>query len=254
VRRIYAALEELGYSCRAGLLNAADYGAYQRRVRCFIVGVRSGVAPESPFPTHQNLADATHSLFALPWRTLGEFLEQYADLDPQNHVYPIAALKRELDALPDGTGLKSRGTAEPTRPGGHWGYRQGTFIADQSLPARTVTGSSSQDWVRWRGALRRLTLLEVKRLQGFPDDWAICGNKSDIFKQIGNAVPTVFGEVLGKTLRDHLSKTEEKSAPKRVPFPKQFEGYIAYTERDHARNSSARKIHLRFERSGRTRP
>lgn len=247
VRQIYAALEALGYSCRAGLLNAADYGAFQRRVRCFIIGVRSGQAPAFPYPTHESTADAIHSLFSRPWRTLGEFLEQYADLDPQNYVFPTATLNSELESLPDGTGLKSRGNAEPTRPGGHWGYRQGTFIADKSLPARTVTGSSSQDWVRWQGVLRRLTLLEVKRLQGFPDDWVICGNKSDRFKQIGNAVPTVFGQVLGETLRDHLNKAGANSEIKRVPFPKQFEGYISYTERDHARNASARKIHLQFE-------
>jgi DNA (cytosine-5)-methyltransferase 1 len=247
IRQIYAALEELGYSCRASLLNAADYGASQRRVRCFIIGVRAGQAPEFPYPTHEDAVGATHSLFAQPWRTLGEFLEQYADPDPQNYVFPTAHLSSELEPLPDGAGLKSRGNAEPTRPGGHWGYRQGTFIADKTLPARTVTGSSSQDWVRWQGVLRRLTLLEVKRLQGFPDDWIICGNKSDRFKQIGNAVPTVFGQVLGETLRDYLHKAAAKAATKRIPFPKQFEGYIAYTERDHARNSSARKIHLRFE-------
>lgn len=253
VRQIYSALEELGYSCRAGLLNSADYGAYQRRVRCFIVGVRSGQAPEFPHPTHENVCDATNSLFAQPWRTLGEFMEKYADTDPQNYVYPTAALKRELDGLPDGAGLKSRGNAEPTRPGGHWGYRQGTFIADKSLPARTVTGSSSQDWIRWQGILRRLTLLEVKRLQGFPDDWEICGNKSDLFKQIGNAVPTVFGEILGDALREHLCKIEAETAPQRLPFPRRFEGYIAYTERDHARNSSARTVHLQFKQARRPR-
>ena len=247
VRQIYAALEALGYSCRAGLLNAADYGAFQRRVRCFIVGVRAGEAPAFPQATHEQAA-AMHSLFARPWRTLGEFLETHADPDRQNYVFPSAALGGQLAALPDGAGLKSRGVAEPTRPGGHWGYRQGTFIADKSLPARTVTGSSSQDWVRWRGEIRRLTLLEVRRLQGFPDDWTLCGNQSDKFKQVGNAVPTLFGQVLGEGLREYLRKTDKRPDVKRVPFPKQFEGYIAYTERDHARNSSARKSHLRFER------
>jgi len=244
IRQVYAALEALGYSCRAGLLNAADYSAFQRRVRCFIIGVRSGTAPEFPTPSHAE-GDAPQ-LFAQQWNTLGEFLAHNADPDPNNYVYPTAALAAELALLGAGNGLKSRGAAEPTRPGGHWGYRQGTFIADKSLPARTVTGSSSQDWVRWEGRLRRLTLLEVKRLQGFPDDWVLCGNKADAFKQIGNAVPTVFGQVLGETLLGHLKTADDDKPAKTLPFPKRFEGYIAYTERDHARNASARKVHLQF--------
>jgi DNA (cytosine-5)-methyltransferase 1 len=244
IRQVYAALESLGYSCRAGLLNAADYGAFQRRVRCFIIGVRSGTAPEFPQPTHAQ--GELPQLFAQKWNTLGDFLAHSADPDPANYVFPSPALAAELAGLMEGTGLKSPGTAEPTRPGGHWGYRQGTFIADKSLPARTVTGSSSQDWVRWDGKLRRLTLLEVKRLQGFPDEWVLCGNKADAFKQIGNAVPTVFGQVLGEVLSEYLKTVDGQKPARPLPFPKRFEGYIAYTERDHARNASARKIHLQF--------
>ena len=33
-----------GYCCRVALLNAAEYGAYQRRVRCFIIGSRIAAA------------------------------------------------------------------------------------------------------------------------------------------------------------------------------------------------------------------
>ncbi len=245
IRELFRKLEMTGYSCRAGLLNSADYGAFQRRVRCFIVGVRCGMAPEFPYPSHAE-DDATQSLFSpakSPWRTLGEFLEHAADTD---HVYPSAALARELERLGEGAGLKSGGVAEPTRPGGHWGYRQGTFIADTRLPARTVTGSASQDWVRCQGVLRRLTLLEVKRLQGFPDDWILCGSKSDAFRQVGNAVPTVFGEVLGKTLIGHLASVDPAWKARPVPFPRQFDAYIDYTMRDHARNASARKVHLNF--------
>jgi DNA (cytosine-5)-methyltransferase 1 len=245
VRRLYHELEALGYGCRAALLNAADYGCFQRRVRCFIVGSRVGAVPEFPSPTHQKPGGNGTLDFCPPWRTLGEFLAQFADSEAENYVYPTPALAADLAGLPDGAGLKSRGVAEPTRPSGHWGYRQGTFIADQTLPARTVTGSAAQDWVRWQGRLRRLTLLEVKRLQGFPDDWAFAGNKSAVFKQVGNAVPTVFGEALGRLLVDHL-RSPGRAPPRALPFPTSFEGYIAYTNRDHQRNASARSIHRKF--------
>ena len=247
VRQIISDFEELGYSCRAGLLNSADYGAFQRRVRCFIIGVKHGIAPLFPESTHVAPTADGRGLFESPWRTLREFLVESADTDEANYVFPTAALGSQLADLPNGTGLKSRGVAEPTRPGGHWGYRQGTFIADLELPARTVTGSASQDWVRWNGTLRRLTLLEVKRLQGFPDDWSFAGTKADIFKQVGNAVPSLFGELLARTIRTHLSDNLRTPAVK-LGFPPEFEKYINYTISDHKRNESARRVHLPFAR------
>lgn len=242
VSELLRILGDIGYSCRATLLNSADYGSYQRRVRCFIVGSRRGTAPDFPTPEFGRDPD----MFRGKWKTLRDFLRQYADKNSDEYVYPTAGLLSQLEAIPDGSGIKSPGKAENTRPGGHWGYRQGTFIADLELPARTVTGSASQDWIRWDGSLRRLTFDEVKILQGFPEDWRVSGSKAQRFKQIGNAVPSVFGEVLGRCLWSHLERFPT-SPPVRLGIPDSFKGYINYTKRDHARNKSARKVHLPFE-------
>ena len=244
IRDLLNQLQELGYSCRATLLNSADFGSYQRRVRCFIVGSMRGTAPLFPEPTHQKNAD----MFYQQWLSLRSFLEEYADLNEDSYTYPTEKLGRQLRELPDGSGLKSAGRAEKTRPGGHWGYRQGTFIADLDLPARTVTGSASQDWVRWEGKLRRLTLNEVKLLQGFPSDWEILGTKAQRFKQVGNAVPTVFGELLGGMIQAFL-KEYPSTPPVKLDLPKSFKGYIDYTKKDHARNADSRVVHKKFGRS-----
>lgn len=233
---------DIGYSCRATLLNAADYGSYQRRVRCFILASRQGRAPLFPEPTHQK----SENLFLRKWRSLGEFLSQFAEKDQANYTFPTEELGRQLSTISDGSGLKSRGKAEPTRPNGHWGYRQGTFIADQSLPARTVTGSASQDWIRHNGVLRRLTLREVMLLQGFPEDWRLAGTKTQKYKQVGNAVPAVFGELLGAVIRKHLADYPTES-PERIELPKSFRGYIEYTKKDHARNAGSRSVHRKFK-------
>ena len=141
--------------------------------------------------------------------------------------------------------MKSAGKKEPTRPGGHWGYRQGTFIADQTLPARTVTGSASQDWVRRAGVLRRITLQEAKLLQGFPEDWVVEGTKAQKFTQVGNAVPAVFGELFGELIGSFLYDFPD-TPPVRIEMPKSFKGYIDYTKKDHARNREARSVHQKF--------
>ncbi len=236
--------EDAGYSARACLLNSADYGSYQRRVRCFVIGSKHGLAPEVPAFTHTKNGD----LLLPKWRSLKEFLRIHADSDKNNFVFPTEALGEQLENLPNGSGLKSKGRKEPTRPGGHWGYRQGTFISDLELPARTVTGSSSQDWVRWENHLRRLTIKEVALLQGFPSDWIFKGTKSGRFKQIGNAVPAVFGEKIGNIIVSHLENYPKGKSPQKLGIPKSFKGYISYVERDSARNKSARHVHKQFEK------
>lgn len=234
-------LEDIGYSCRAGLLNAADYGSHQRRVRCFILGSRRGIAPNFPEPEYQE----NPHLFGKRWRTLRDFLVEHSEQNADNFTFPTSALWEQLKDIAPGGGLKSRGRAEATRPGGHWGYRQGTFIADLDRPARTVTGSASQDWIYWNGVFRRLSFNEVKKLQGFPEDWIVSGTKSQQFKQIGNAVPAAFGVAIGRVIVAHLSRFPT-SKPVRIGMPALFKGYIEYTKKDHERNKNYRTVHRHF--------
>lgn len=233
--------KHLGYSCNVALLNSADYGACQRRVRCFIIGSKNGISPDFPQPTHTDTKKANIFNNDLPaWLTLGDFLKEHADDNPDNWVRPTASLHSTLVNLPDGSGIKSPGRAEITRPNGHWGYRQGTFIADKTKPARTVTGSSSQDWIRLEdGSLRRLTFNEVKKLQGFPDAWEFCGSKANKFQQVGNAVPIVFGKAIGQQIAQFLEGRHEIVANDQ-PLPKNIENAIKYTIRDNLRNGSCR--------------
>lgn len=236
--------EKSGYNCRVALLNSADFGAYQRRVRCFILGSRIAAAPFFPMATHSK--NATEGSLFEPgkekWKSLGEFLKKYGSNNPEEWTRPTATLENQLSDVEEGKGLRSVGRAEATRPNGHWGYRQGTFIADLSLPARTVTGSSSQDWIRLSdGSLRRLTLKEVAGLQGFPDEWEFCGSKSDQFQQVGNAVPAIFGEVLGKTLAYYI-QSDFRNYPKtnKAELPNNIKANINCTKRDNMINGAYR--------------
>ena len=233
-----------GYHCRVSLLNSADFGSHQRRVRCFIIGSRIGLAPEFPTPTHGETGKIP-SLFCdglKPWNTLGDFLRDYADTDQNNWTRPTETLRGELASIPEGKGLKSAGRIEATRPSGHWGYRQGTFIADTAKPARTVTGSSSQDWIRLGdGSLRRITMKEAAGLQGFPKEWVFSGSKANKFQQIGNAVPVIFGKVIGEVLYKYLSQ-EKFDAPLELDceISSQIIESIRYTKYDSMKNGAYR--------------
>jgi DNA (cytosine-5)-methyltransferase 1 len=56
----------------------------------------------------------------------------------------------------------------------------------------------------WRNRILRIE--EVKRLQSFPDDWYLAGRVEEQWRQIGNAVPPLLGEVLGTTIANHLAE------------------------------------------------
>ena len=47
---------------------------------------------------------------------------------------------------------------------------------------------------------RPLSVEEYRAIQGFPRDWIIRGDITDIYRQIGNAVPVALGEAIGKTI------------------------------------------------------
>jgi hypothetical protein len=88
----------------------------------------------------------------------------------------------------------------------------------------------------------------VKLLQGFPEDWVVRGTKAHQFKQIGNAVPTVFGEALGRVIVSHLNNFPT-TKPVHIGVPESFKGYMEYTKRDHSRNKDARTVHRHFEKT-----
>ena len=52
---------------------------------------------------------------------------------------------------------------------------------------------------------------EYKKIQGFPDEWIICGSMIDMYKQIGNAVPIELGKAVGKIIIKHMNKKKIKT-------------------------------------------
>ena len=242
---VRTAFHDAGYATRCALLNSADFGVAQRRVRLFIIGSRASVLPEFPDPTHAE--DGQGRLFGelRPWTTLGEFLSNFQAPEESAVSRPSEELARQLRDIPAGSGLKSPGVKETTRPGGHWGYKQGTFIADPDRPSRTVTAATTQDWIRLRdGSLRRLTLAECAGLQGFPREWQFAGTRASQFRQVGNAVPVALGLAVGRTLAVVARRCRQRGCaderPEPAALPRSFAHYVAYTMRDEERNGPER--------------
>jgi DNA (cytosine-5)-methyltransferase 1 len=54
----------------------------------------------------------------------------------------------------------------------------------------------------WRNRILRIE--EIKRLQTFPDDWYLAGRIEDQWRQVGNAVPPLLAEALGRSIGEYL--------------------------------------------------
>lgn len=250
-------LLEAGFQTTVTLLNAADFGVPQRRVRLFMLGYRAGDPPPFPLPTHAKSGwlDGTSA-----WVALTHALKSVGDLEPHEIIRPTGKMAEELACVMPGAGLKSAGKAERTRPSGHWGYKQGAFVADVMQPARTVTASPQQDWIRdeVRG-LRRLCPRECAAIQSFPASWTFQGTAQTQYRLIGNAVPPLLAKAIGESILPAMiapdSETESRSHfEELLPLPARLDYHVQYTNREEASNGASRRaapnrraVHSKFK-------
>jgi DNA (cytosine-5)-methyltransferase 1 len=235
-------LRQEGWQTTVSLLNAADFGVAQRRVRLFVIAHRNGDCPAFPTPTHSK--EPTTGLKT--WVSLKQRLSTLGDVSEEEIIRPTPKLAAELAQIKPGSGVKSPGKAEATRPGGHWGYKQGAFIADPSLPARTVTASTAQDWIIDPvHGLRRLCPRECAAIQSFPATWKWEGKRASVYRQVGNAVPPKLAKAVASLLANHIAQelapSERTIVSELAPLDTRLMTAIAYTKRDEARNGESRR-------------
>ena len=199
----------LGYNVDWRVLNAADFGVPQIRQRLFIVGLQDG-AFEWPNPTHAKEPDDSAGPAVKPWATAGEAL---GDLDTRENASDeghFAGGKHHdlLKEIPPGDNYlyftAKRGHPEPKF---EWRSRYWSFLLKLSpdLPSWTIQARRSNNMgpLHWRNRILRIE--EVKRLQTFPDDWILNGRIEAQWRQVGNAVPPLLSEALGRSLAGALN-------------------------------------------------
>ncbi len=197
--------ERIGYSFVYGLLNSADYGVPQTRERVIILGSRDHEPLALPKATHGSAGKPQ------PWQTLRDALKNLNDPKPQFQGYSENRLKY-LQLVPEGGNWRSlplelreaaMGGAFLSGGGKVGFYRRLSW----DKPSPTVTTSPAQKATDMchPSELRPISVREAARIQGFPDDWIFCGNLSDQYRQIGNAVPVGLGHAIGTTLMETTS-------------------------------------------------
>jgi DNA (cytosine-5)-methyltransferase 1 len=160
LKMIKMTLEMLGYSVYIDVLNALDYGLPQKRERTIIVGfLDSSVWFKFPQP--------------LGTGSLSEILDEDKDVDPKYFASEHIRQKRK-------SMHKSR--YYPAI----WHENKAGNICSYPYSCALRAGAS-YNYLLVNG-IRRPTLRELLRLQGFPDSFKIVCNDSQTRKQAGNAV------------------------------------------------------------------
>jgi DNA (cytosine-5)-methyltransferase 1 len=108
---------------------------------------------------------------------------------------------REIIALvPDGCNYKSLPDEYKNSRNFHVAWTR--FASNK--PAPTIdTGHRHHFHYKYN---RVPTVRECARLQSFPDDFIFIGNKTEQFRQVGNAVPPLMAEAIAKSLLNYLEK------------------------------------------------
>ncbi len=170
-RVILAELRERFEEVSWKILDAADYGVPQHRRRVFIVaGPRASGWPGA---THCGAASGRRA-----WNTMGGALGLVG-----GSARPGTRAESQPELLgrpaPTVTTTEVKGTRGEAMRGG---------------PDR----ASDALWLAT--GVRRLTVAQCAALQAFPPDYPWRGNQASVYRQIGNAVPPVMGEVVGRAV------------------------------------------------------
>jgi len=173
------------YNCKYYKLLASDYEVPQNRRRVLFIGFRKDLNIE---PTQPETVTANSHI---PVKTV---------IIPREQIDKSYYLSQR--AL-DGIAQKKKKMLEKN-------YGFGAQYLDMNKPSYTIPARYWKDGydalVKYTDTeIRRLTPLELQRIQTFPNTYEFVGTKKDIIMQIGNAVPCKLGYHIGQYMLKKLT-------------------------------------------------
>lgn len=222
---ILSFLNNRGYDVKYSILNASDFGVPQNRCRAFFVAIRKdcGCFDFSLLEKQKkkkvtvdeaisDIADIEDYAKTFPQGTvfkLGSIKSDYQkkmrapDSSLHNHMiyYPAQNVQHMMTFVPEGGNWRNvpKELFKSDRSNRYTNYLR---RLDSSKPSITIdTGHN----VYFHPFFNRVpTIRESARIQSFPDDFIITGNKGQQFRQVGNAVPPLLAEALANAIMEVL--------------------------------------------------
>lgn len=208
-------LTALGYNVQYKILCSANYGVPQSRRRVVFVGLKDKSFDFDNIKSKETVT-CEMALSDLPplVDTLGEDPAEYETI-PQNNYQKLMRKKSKdvrnhiaashsekvkyiISLVPDGGNYKDLPEEYKSSRNFHVAWTR--FRSDK--PAPTIdTGHRHHFHYKYN---RVPTVRECARLQSFPDDFIFEGNKTQQFRQVGNAVPPLMAQAIAEALLKYL--------------------------------------------------
>lgn len=189
VQNILKLFREAGYNVSLTLVNAKDYGVAEERKRVFYIGFRDDLDVQFKFPQGSTAEDDKKlTLRDIIW----DLQDTAVPAGPKNHHNPAAVNNNEYYTGDFSSIFMSRNRVKS------WDEQAFTVQASgrqcQLHPQAPKMVKMDKDVCRFvkgqEHLYRRMTIREVARVQGFPDDFRfVYEETNNAYKMIGNAVP-----------------------------------------------------------------
>lgn len=204
VKNILHMFEEAGYDVSFTLVNAKDYGVAEERKRVFYIGFRKDLNIQFGFPKGSTKDDSKKiTLRDIIW----DLQETAVPSGPKNHHNPDAINNNEYFTGAYSPIFMSRNRVKS------WDEQAFTVQASgrqcqlhPQAPKMVKFGKNDCRFVEGKEHLyRRMTIREVARVQGFPDDFKfIYEDTNTAYKMIGNAVPVNLAYEIAVAIKMYL--------------------------------------------------
>lgn len=204
VKNILAMFDEAGYDTTLTLVNAKDYGVAQERKRVFYIGFRKDLGIDFKFPEGSTKDDEKKlTLRDVIW----DLQETAVPALDKNKTNPDAINNNEYFIGAYSSIFMSRNRVKA------WDEQAYTVQASgrqcQLHPQAPKMIKVEKDLCKfaegYEDLYRRMTVREVARIQGFPDDFQfIYTSVNDAYKMIGNAVPVNLAYEVACAIKNEL--------------------------------------------------
>lgn len=204
VQNILSMFEEAGYEVSFTMVNAKDYGVAEERKRVFYIGFRKDLHINFGFPKGSTKEDNKKiTLRDVIW----DLQETAVPAGPKNHHNPNAVNNNEYFTGAYSPIFMSRNRVKK------WDEQAFTVQASgrqcqlhPQAPKMVKFGKNDCRFVEGSENLyRRMTIREVARVQGFPDDFKfVYEDTNTAYKMIGNAVPVNLAYEIASAIRKYL--------------------------------------------------
>ncbi len=219
---ILTRLTDLGYNVSYEILLASLYGVPQNRKRVFFVGLQNEMFDfDKDLPRSEEIITTRMAIDDLPTleHELGSDIMEYPS-NPHNDYQKLMRfgsakiynhvgtnhnerVKQIIALVPDGGNYKD--LPEELQQTRKFNVAWTRFASDE--PSSTIdTGHRHHFHYKYN---RVPTVRESARLQSFPDRFIFYGNKTQQYKQVGNAVPPLLAKKIASALKMKLSKEDE---------------------------------------------